>query len=68
MLFGWVVREGWKLMYVDLDIGQGLIIIFGIVVVMFVEMFIYFIEGVLFDLFLVYFYGYIILRCFFLYN
>nr|XP_043615202.1 protein CLP1 homolog [Erigeron canadensis]XP_043615203.1 protein CLP1 homolog [Erigeron canadensis]XP_043615204.1 protein CLP1 homolog [Erigeron canadensis]XP_043615205.1 protein CLP1 homolog [Erigeron canadensis] len=57
MLLSWAAKQGWKPTFVDLDIGQGSITIPGCIAASPIEMPIDSVEGIPFDMPLVYFYG-----------
>lgn len=59
MLLSWAAKLGWKPTFVDLDVGQGSITIPGCIAASPIEMPIDPVEGILLEMALVYFYGYV---------
>lgn len=59
-LFNYVVCLGCCFIYVELDVGQGFVFIFGIMGVFYIEWFVDVEEGFFIQVFLVYYFGFII--------
>lgn len=57
MLLSWACKQGWKPMFVDLDIGQGSITIPGCIASTPIEMPIDAVEGIPLEMPIVYYYG-----------
>lgn len=59
LLFNYVVRLGRRFIYVELDVGQGFVFIFGIMGVLYIERLVDVEEGFFIQVFFVYYFGFI---------